>query len=85
MNLFHFIAKLNFTAQSEASQGLEAISDIVLNSENLFQIADNDHWKSATVSEQQKCDSPCLRDQGKAASVYFYINYLGSETTNYLS
>ena len=51
MNLFHFIAKLNFTAQSEASQGLEAISDIVLNSENLFQIADNDHWKSATVSE----------------------------------
>lgn len=43
MNLFHFIAKLNFTAQSEASQGLEAISDIVLNSENLFQIADNDH------------------------------------------
>ena len=44
-----------FTPQSEASQRLEAISDIVL--------------KNESATKCQKCDSPCLRDQGKAASV----------------
>ena len=88
MNLFHFIAKLKIYLLSlllkvKPPKGWKRQVTSFWRMKILFQIADNDHKKSATKC--QKCDSLCLRDQGKAASVYFYINYLGSETTNYVS